>query len=219
MAGRGRPGARATSRAPDATATPNACRVEVREAARARRAGRTADAPPWSGHHAPSYGSLFFAGARTLEEALPEVRPRAAVLLLLRGRADLGSTFLGVIARYGRALAAAGGVLFLVGVSDRAYVQLERTRVLHVVGREHMFCARSLYGHALLAAWSAARRRLGLGEGELPWAALLDARGAGTETVCKFNGDTRMTEAHHRLTNCTCSEVIRRRLDSPEIAT
>ena len=75
MAGRGRPRARATSRAPDATATPNACRVEVREAARARRAGRTADAPPWSGHHAPSYGSLFFAGARTLEEALPEVRP------------------------------------------------------------------------------------------------------------------------------------------------
>lgn len=125
------------------------------------------------------YGSLFFAGARTLEAALPEVRPRAAVLLLLRGRADLGSTLLGVLVRYSRALAAQDGVLLLVGVSDRAFGQLERTRVLQALGRENVFRAQSLYGESLLEAWSAARRTLGpeLTESETRGVPVLDAKG------------------------------------------
>ena len=52
------------------------------------------------------YGSLFFAAAPTFEAALPAGRRSrgSVVILRLRGRSDLGTTFLAVLARYAEGL-------------------------------------------------------------------------------------------------------------------
>ena len=64
------------------------------------------------------YGSLLYAGSRTLQIHLPDptAGQRAAVVLRLRGRTQLGATFFLVVEDYAIALAAAGGRLFLSGV-------------------------------------------------------------------------------------------------------
>ena len=52
------------------------------------------------------YGSLFYAGARTLQLRLPDpgTAQRATVILRLRGRSTLGSTFLSMISPYAQRL-------------------------------------------------------------------------------------------------------------------
>ena len=90
-----------------------------------------------------AYGSLFFAGARNLEEDLPQVEEtrNAVVILSLRGHTELGSTFIGVLERYAQALHAHGNTLMLVSVSPGVYEQLTETEFLTVVGAEHVFVA------------------------------------------------------------------------------
>lgn len=72
------------------------------------------------------YGSLLYAGARTLQVRLPEpgdaVRP--AVVIRLRGRTQLGSTFFLVVNEYASRLAGNGGRLFLSGVDPSLREQL-----------------------------------------------------------------------------------------------
>ncbi len=71
------------------------------------------------------YGSRFFAGARTLGEALPDPdgADRPAVVLRLRGRTRVGATLIDVLSDYARELAEAGGRLYLTGVSAEAGAQ------------------------------------------------------------------------------------------------
>lgn len=56
------------------------------------------------------YGSAFFASAPTLQGLLPEAKQskRAVVILRLRGRRELGSTFLKVLGRYAQELQSNG---------------------------------------------------------------------------------------------------------------
>jgi SulP family sulfate permease len=95
-------------------------------------------------------GSLLFAGSSEFEEDLPSAEnvQRAVVVLRLRGRKEVGSTFLGVVARYARALRAGGGKLLLVGVSDRVYDQLRRTGLLAELGEENVYRATAVLGEA-----------------------------------------------------------------------
>lgn len=74
------------------------------------------------------YGSLFFAGARKLEELLPdpEGAARPAVVIRLRGRRRLGATLIEVLENYSNELERARGRLFLAGLSDDAVGQLRR---------------------------------------------------------------------------------------------
>ena len=76
------------------------------------------------------YGSLFFAGARTLREALPspEGAMRPAVVLRLRGRTQVGATLIEVLDEYADELAEAGGRLYLSGVDERVSTQLQAGR-------------------------------------------------------------------------------------------
>ena len=100
-------------------------------------------------------GSLFFAGAAEFEEDLPsagEAR-RAVVILRLRGRKEVGSTFLRVIDRYAKALQKNGGKLILVGVSQPVYDQLRRTGMLAELGEENVYLATRLLGESALQAW------------------------------------------------------------------
>ncbi len=108
-------------------------------------------------------GSMFFAGAQSLAEVLPDVGDanEPIVLLLLRGRKDLGNTFIRVITRYAGALRARKGRLMLVGVNDHVLRQLRRTGTLAVIGAQNVFPATPRYGEALLLAREAALARLG----------------------------------------------------------
>jgi len=65
------------------------------------------EVPPRQATILVPYGSLFYAAAPVFNEQLPvvtEATRHAAVILVLRGKRDLGSTFLEVIVRYANAL-------------------------------------------------------------------------------------------------------------------
>ena len=80
------------------------------------------------------YGSLFFAGARTLQRLLPTVEPGdgggpgPVVVVRLRGRTTLGATFLKVIGAYARALAEADGQLYLSGIDPDLAARWQQDR-------------------------------------------------------------------------------------------
>jgi SulP family sulfate permease len=97
------------------------------------------------------YGSLFFAAAKNIEEMLPSVgRARHAVVAIsLRGKSDIGSTFVTVLQRYAYALKARQGKLMLVGVDPQVREQLARTGVLQFIGEENVFVATPQLGEAL----------------------------------------------------------------------
>jgi SulP family sulfate permease len=100
-------------------------------------------------------GSLFFAGAAEFEEDLPEVEKaeRPVVLLRLRGRDEVGSTFMRVIARYASSLNANQGKLLLVGVSEPVYHQLQKTGLIDQLGDENIYRATSILRDSTLDAY------------------------------------------------------------------
>ena len=75
------------------------------------------------------YGSLLFAGARTLQARLPDpARSELPVVVLrLRGRTALGATAFIVLADYADRLRSAGGHLFLSGVDPDLLEQLRKS--------------------------------------------------------------------------------------------
>lgn len=108
------------------------------------------------------YGSLFFAAAKSLEELLPRTdnTTRAVVALGLRGRPEIGSTFITVLQRYARELQARDSKLMLVGIDRAVYDQLAKTGVLALIGRENVFLATPRLGEAMNQAAAAAYRWL-----------------------------------------------------------
>jgi SulP family sulfate permease len=108
-------------------------------------------------------GSLFFAGAAEFEEDLPDVGEarRAVVILGLRDREELGSTFIRVIERYARSLRDNGCRLMLAGIDEAALGQLERTGVLELIGRENVFLDKPVIGEPLKEAVAAANDWIG----------------------------------------------------------
>jgi sulfate permease, SulP family len=104
------------------------------------------------------YGSLFFAAARNMEEMLPEVgdATHAVVTISLRGKSEVGSTFLTVLQRYATALQDRKCKLMLVGVDPDVRDQLAKTGVLKMIGEENVFLATPQLGAALNQAVAAA---------------------------------------------------------------
>jgi SulP family sulfate permease len=88
-----------------------------------------------------TYGSLFFAGARNLEEDLPKVEGtrNAVVILSLRGQAEVGSTLIQVLERYAAALKAGGNTLMLAGVAPHVQEQFAETHCIDLIGKENVF--------------------------------------------------------------------------------
>ena len=97
------------------------------------------------------YGSLFFAAAKSLEELLPAVddTTHAVVLIGLRGRNEIGSTFVNVLERYSKDLQAHNSKLMLVGVSPEVYSQLSRSGLRAQIGDENIFPATAQLGAAM----------------------------------------------------------------------
>ena len=108
------------------------------------------------------YGSLFFAAARIFESALPKVTgaSRHSVLILrLRGRSDLGTTFMDVLKRYALALAAVDSKLVIVSANDRIQEQLRVTGITAMIGNDNIYTGDERVGatvrqaHAEAVAW------------------------------------------------------------------
>lgn len=88
------------------------------------------------------YGSLFFASAQLFETQLPAVGDdsrNAVVILRLRGRSDLGTTFMDVLHRYAAALDSAGSRLVIVSTTPEIEEQLRVTGITEIVGSDGIY--------------------------------------------------------------------------------
>jgi SulP family sulfate permease len=105
-------------------------------------------------------GSLFFAGAAEFEEQLPEIGEahRAVVIVGMRDRDEIGSTFVRIIERYAKQLDATGNKLMLAGMNERIMEQLEKTELMALLGKEDVFPAEAQYFAPLNKAITAAEK-------------------------------------------------------------
>jgi len=105
-----------------------------------------------------SWGTLFFAGARTMEELLPRAQEthRAVVILRLHGRTQIRSTFILVLEHYAQKLQANGGKIILSGVSEKVKEQLDKTETTDTIPEEDIFMATNKLGASTKAAIEAA---------------------------------------------------------------
>jgi SulP family sulfate permease len=109
------------------------------------------------------YGDLFFAGAKYVEVMLPAVNhtTHAVVAIGLRGKTEIGSTFISVLQKYAQDLQSRDSKLMLVGVDSAIRDQLARTGVLMLIGEENVFLATPQFGGAMNKAAAAAYAWLG----------------------------------------------------------
>jgi len=99
-------------------------------------------------------GSLFFAGTAELEEHLPNVGDahNSVVILRLRDRDEVGSTFIRAIERYTHKLQEQDNKLILEGLNERVLEQLELTNILDLVGKQNVYLGRPVFLAALKEA-------------------------------------------------------------------
>ncbi|WP_216326525.1 SulP family inorganic anion transporter [Deinococcus aestuarii] len=116
------------------------------------------------------YGSLFFAGARTLREALPSPQgsTRPAVVLRLRGRTRVGATLIEVLDDYADDLAEVGGRLYLSGVDGDVGEQLREAGKLDLDRSVHVVPAGDVIGASTDQAVTSARGWLGSTRADTP---------------------------------------------------
>jgi SulP family sulfate permease len=121
--------------------------------------GRFEERPPpatLTSHHVTVldvYGSLLYAGARTLGAHLPDPADARSpvVVLRLRRRTSLGATFVKVVGDYADRLAAADGRLYLSGLEPSLTERLSRTG--HLDGPVRTFEATPIVGESTQAAY------------------------------------------------------------------
>jgi SulP family sulfate permease len=114
------------------------------------------DVPPGEVVLLQPYGSLFFASAPVFEEQLPNVADdthNSVVVLRLRGRTDLGSTFMDVLLRYAEALRDHDSKLVLVSADENIHEQLAVGRVTNVVGSQNIYTSDEWVGRTFKQAY------------------------------------------------------------------
>ena len=99
------------------------------------------------------YGSLLYAGSRTLQAHLPDPAgtQAPAVVLRLRGRTSLGATFIKVAGDYADRLDQVGGRLYLSGLQPSLTQRLRRTGTID--GPVRAFEATPIIGESTHAAY------------------------------------------------------------------
>ncbi len=109
-----------------------------------------------------AYGSLLYAGARTLQLRLPDPSgaTQPVVVLRLRGRLSLGATFAAVLADYVDRLDRVGGHLILSGVQSPMLAKIERTSSSRVAGAIDVYEASEVIGESTELAIAAGERWL-----------------------------------------------------------
>jgi SulP family sulfate permease len=114
------------------------------------------------------YGSLFFAAAPVFESALPAVTDasrNSVVILRLRGRSDLGTTFMDVLLRYAHSLTAVGSRLMVVSTNERIDEQLALTGIADVIGPENVLRGTDHVGEVVRRAYDDAMAWVEAGRG------------------------------------------------------
>lgn len=108
------------------------------------------------------YGSLFYAGAHTLELRLPDVAGarHAAVIVRLRGRGSLGATFLKVIGTYANKLVDGGGRLYLTGLDPKVAAHWDSHRFPALAAGIDLYPATELVGESTYDAMLDAESRI-----------------------------------------------------------
>jgi SulP family sulfate permease len=120
------------------------------------------------------YGSLFFAAAPVLESQLPVpsgASRNSVVILRLRGRTELGKTFMDMLYRYAQALATVGSKLVIVSANQHIQEQLRVTGVTGLIAPENVYAGDERVGATLKSAYADA----------LTWIQR-NQRAAGTDT-------------------------------------
>lgn len=90
------------------------------------------------------YGSVFFASAASFETLFPVVTQNSrnsVVVIRLRGKADLGSTFMDLLKRYARSLREVDSKLVVMSVEPRVLDQLVVTGTAEVLGTDNLYPA------------------------------------------------------------------------------
>ncbi len=100
-------------------------------------------------------GNLFYAGARTLSERLPDATTatRPVVVMRLRGQAEVGSTFFKVIGKYSEQIRDHAGRLILTGVQPTVRERMLRTGNLELIGEENVLMAGEVLGGSTIAGY------------------------------------------------------------------
>jgi sulfate permease, SulP family len=105
------------------------------------------------------YGSLFYAAAPVLEEKLPVVDQHTAdavVIMNLRGKDELGSTFMTAMERYAADLKKHESRLMLAEVDPLVREQLARAGIVDSISRRNIFLRTDKVGESLFDAYAAA---------------------------------------------------------------
>ncbi len=76
------------------------------------------------------------------------------VILRLRGRTDLGTTFMDVLRRYAQTLKATGSKLVIVSASERIQEQLRVTGVTDLIAPENIYTGDERVGATLKRAYA-----------------------------------------------------------------
>jgi len=108
------------------------------------------------------YGSVFYASADIVQAALPstDTADRSVVILGLRGRSELGSTFIKLLERYARELSNRNSKLLLAGVDPVVMEQLAKTGASETIPPSHVFPVTKILGESLRHAQAAAEEWL-----------------------------------------------------------
>ena len=114
------------------------------------------------------YGSLFFAAAPVFESALPaptRTSRGSVVIIRLRGRHDLGTTFMDVLHRYAISLRGVDSKLVLVSTNKEIDEQLGAAGLAESIGPENVYGGDERVGATVMraytdaVAWVEARRQ------------------------------------------------------------
>lgn len=121
------------------------------------------------------YGSLFFAAAPVFEKELPTVTEAtidSVVIIRLRGKSEVGSTLIDVLARYAESLQDADSKLMIVTDSARIRTQLDIAGAIQIIGEDNIYAATEWLTETVRQAkrdaedWIAAQRRSGAEESD-----------------------------------------------------
>ena len=106
------------------------------------------------------HGSIFYASIDSLEAMLPQpgTATGAVVILRLRNRSNIGSSFVRMLKHYAQRLAKSGNKLMLSGATPLVLEQLRRTEVTDIIPEQDIFPASDVIGEALSQARVAAQQ-------------------------------------------------------------
>lgn len=121
-----------------------------------------ADLPPNAITILHIYGSVFYASADILRSALPSLNTtnQSVVILGLRGRNELGSTFIKLLEGYAKELCSRNSKLMLAGVAPGVIKQFTKTHITDTIPLTDIFPATPILGESVQRAQVAAEEWL-----------------------------------------------------------